>query len=300
MKSSTPMIREIGLNIHVFTVKLIDTIFSIFMILIFAKRTKRIKRQFKKDCIILGNGPSLKEDLFSLEKNISSSVLICVNDFALSELYSRLKPHVYVFLDPFYWQELDVDVPYHLYNLKQRNEVYNRIMRITDWPIIIYAPFEFKYSTLYKESQNDFITFSFFNTIPVQGFKWLINTVLNNGLGLLKSANVITPCLYYAIMSDFKTIYLCGVDHTWINSIVVLEDSIVYMAQTRFYDNESAQYKPFYFVPNDDEPAKLHELLKVYSNVFNNYWILADFAKEKKLQIINLTKKSHIDAFPKK
>jgi hypothetical protein len=101
-------------------------------------------------------------------------------------------------------------------------------------------------------------------------------------------------------MSDFKTIYLCGVDHTWINSIVVLEDSIVYMAQTRFYDNESAQYKPFYFVPNDDEPAKLHELLKVYSNVFNNYWILADFAKEKKLQIINLTKKSHIDAFPKK
>ena len=201
-------------------------------------------------------------------------------------------------MDPGYWESLDVTKTNHLDILQDRDKTFSKILEITDWPMIIYVPFRFKDSSLYKICENKNITFIFFNSFPMQGFKWLINFSLNHRLGLLKAANVVTAALYFAIMSEYKTIYLSGVDHSWINSIVVLEDSKVYMAQSHFYDNDTS-FNPIYLNNKDNESPKLYKLLEIYSNVFKNYWILADFAGRMNCRIINLTKKSHIDAFPK-
>lgn len=292
------MIRKIGLKLLDITINLVYTTFSFFMILIFSKRTKGFVKHINQECVILGNGPSLLEDLKIIENNISDKFIICLNNFALSDYYIKLKPSVYVFLDPYYWETLDANKTNHSSIISERNKLFDCILNKTTWPIIIYTPFEFKKSKLYKECKNEFVEFKFFNSIPVQGFPWFINFCLKYRLGLLKAANVITPSLYYAIMSDFKTIYLSGVDHSWINSIVVLEDSKVYMAQPHFFDN-SLSYDPVFLTPSDLKPTRLHALLEIYANVFKNYWFLADFAIKKNCKIINLTKKSHIDAFPK-
>ncbi len=292
------MIRKIGLKLLDITINLVYTTFSFFMILIFSKKTKGFVKHIDQECVILGNGPSLLEDLKIIENNISDKFIICLNDFALSDYYIKLKPSVYVFLDPYYWETLDVNKINHSSVISVCNKIFKRILNETTWPIIIYTPFEFKKSKLYKECKNEFIEFKFFNSIPVQGFTWFIIFSLKHRLGLLKAANVITPSLYYAIMSDFKTIYLSGVDHTWVNSIVVLEDSKVYMAQPHFYDNDTS-FNPVYLSPEDKESPKLYKLLEIYSNVFKNYWILADFARRKNCRILNLTNKSHIDAFTK-
>ncbi|MEI7983351.1 MAG: hypothetical protein WCI71_17000, partial [Bacteroidota bacterium] len=292
------MIRKIGLKLLDITINLVYTTFSFFMILIFSKKTEGFVKHLNQESVILGNGPSLLEDLKKIENNISDKFIICLNNFALSEYYMKLKPSVYVFNDPFYWSILDATKISHSPVISICDELFERILNETTWPITIYTPFEFKKSKLYIQCANAFIEFKFFNSVPVQGFPWFINFCLKHRLGLLKAANVITPSLYYAIMSNFNTIYLIGVDHSWINSIVVLEDSKVYMAQPHFYDNDTS-FNPVYLSPEDNESPKLYKLLEIYSNVFKNYWILADFARRVNCRIINLTEKSHVDAFPK-
>lgn len=292
------MLRLIGLKLLNISINIVYTVFSFFMILIYSKKTSEIKKHIGQECLILGNGPSLIEDLDKIGDSLSDKFKICLNDFALSDNYIKIKPKVYVFLDPYYWEVPDAKNTNQIPVISQFELLFNRILIETYWPITIYAPFKFKDSKLYMDCKNEFIEFKFFNSVPVQGFTWFINYCLKHRLGLLKAANVITPSIYFAIMSDFKTIYLSGVDHTWINSIVVLEDSKVYMSQPHFFDN-IISYEPVFLKPSDLHPTKLHELLEIYTNVFKNYWILAKFAKQRNCKIINLTNKSLIDAFPK-
>tara|TARA_B110000240_G_C13436534_1_gene426093 strand:- start:16 stop:840 length:825 start_codon:yes stop_codon:yes gene_type:complete len=268
------------------------------MILLFAKKTKKFSENSSQECLILGNGPSLLDDLNRIKNNFTNKTLICVNDFALSQYYLTLQPSVYVFLDPYYWSELDTDRSEHLELFNNRKKLFDRILLDTDWPLKIYVPFAFKKSKLYKDCENKFIKFVFFNSIPIQGFKRFIDFGLNKRLGLLKSSNVLTPAIYYAIFSGFNTVYLSGADHSWLNAISISHDSKLQMAQLHF-DEKKASYKPVYLIPSDSSPAKLHELLYVYSNVFKNYWILSNLAKKRNCRIINLTIDSYIDAFPK-
>lgn len=290
--------RKFGLSLLKLKIDIVNTFFSIFMILLFSKKTNKLSENMSQECLILGNGPSLLEDLVSINNDFTNKIIICVNNFALSDYYLTLKPSVYVFLDPNYWSDLDTDQPHFLEIFNSRKKLFDKILEFTDWPLTIYVPFAFKMSILYKECGNKFIKFIFFNSVPIQGFKWFIHFGLINRLALLKSSNVLTPAIYYAIFSGFKTVYLSGADHSWLNAISVSHDCELQMAQIHF-DEKQVSYKPVYLTPDKSSPVKLHELLYVYSNVFNNYWILSDLAKKRNCKVINLTMDSYIDAFPK-
>lgn len=290
--------RIFGLTLLRFNIKLIHTVFSIFMIILFAKRSKKPVKKQNEECLILGNGPSLVRDLKGSDINLSDKTLICVNFFANSDLYLDLKPSVYVFLDPIFWANSNRHELRDQKVIDICNELFERISSTTTWPLEIYAPHALKKSDLFKKCKNNQITFRFFNSIPSQGFDSFVRFSLQHGLGLLKAANVMIPAIHYAIISGFKTVYLSGVDHSWLNSITVSEDCVLQMAQPHFDDKE-LKYKPLYLLPTDKSPAKLHELLEVYSHVFRNYWILSDLASRNQSRVLNLTNESFIDAFPK-
>lgn len=61
------------------------------------------ERIVKKECVILGNGPSLKKSLENDLDFISNRIVFCVNFFATSDYFEVVKPKFYVFADPGFW-----------------------------------------------------------------------------------------------------------------------------------------------------------------------------------------------------
>ena len=86
--------------------------------------------------LILGTGPSMA-DFLNTSTLLHEVDLICVNDFALSEFYERIKPSYYVLVDPSYWRE-----PSYVNetDLNLRNKLFDRIEKVTNWDITFIIP----------------------------------------------------------------------------------------------------------------------------------------------------------------
>jgi hypothetical protein len=161
-----------------------------------------------------------------------------------------------------------------------------------------YAPFQFKKSDFYLKSENTNIKYIFFNAISIDGFPGFIRYCMSHRLGLPRAPNVMIPSLVFAVNSGYGKIWLTGVDHSWHQEIVVRNDSKVYVDQKHFLDDRSAQ-RPIFLVPGDTEPATMHQLFLVWSNLFKGYELIRDYAVRKGVEIFNLTESSFIDAFKK-
>lgn len=275
-----------------FKINLVHTFFSLGIILFLTKRTKKFRVRKKSSCIILGNGPSLKNNIEQIASQSALCDLICVNDFAESDTYRTIRPDVYVFLDPYYWE--DISEPLRT----RREKLFHTILNVTDWEITVYAPFPMKRTSLFRENKNPKIEFRFFNNVPVQGFRWLLFYALRHGVGLPKAPNVIISALHYAINACYETIFLYGVDHSWHLDLVVKEDSKVYVAQKHFYD-EHVDYELLSLSYTDVKPVTMDEIFLTWSNVFRGYRLMNEYARLQKVKVINRTKNSFIDAFPK-
>ncbi|MCR9633792.1 hypothetical protein NB520_20045, partial [Vibrio antiquarius] len=56
-----------------------------------------------KKCIVLGNGPSIKNDIEVIKKQIGNSDYLAVNHFCENSDFEILKPNKYVLLDEYFW-----------------------------------------------------------------------------------------------------------------------------------------------------------------------------------------------------
>ncbi|OQY00191.1 MAG: hypothetical protein B6I24_00260 [Bacteroidetes bacterium 4572_128] len=88
---------------QIFIENFVLMILSIIKIFIFSKlfiKIKDKKENTNKDCIILGNGPSLNSFLKEKKYFLQNKELFCVNLFPISEFFERLKPRYYVLSAP--------------------------------------------------------------------------------------------------------------------------------------------------------------------------------------------------------
>ena len=91
-------------NIALNSIKTLGTIVKIIILSRFYNILKS-KHQQKKGCVILGNGPSLTKSLNHYENKFESYDLICVNNFAISEFYTKIKPNYYIVAAPILYQD---------------------------------------------------------------------------------------------------------------------------------------------------------------------------------------------------
>ena len=59
----------------------------------------------KTRAIILCNGPSLTKDMQKIQNRSNGADLYCVNSFATTEYFKKLKPSFYVLADPMFWRD---------------------------------------------------------------------------------------------------------------------------------------------------------------------------------------------------
>ncbi len=275
----------------------INTCLSVVKILVWTRwpQKRKIFRPDNSPLYLLGNGPSLNQ---AYEKNkllLCTSHTLCVNNFVLTNLYTEIKPCICVIAAPEYWIE-DVNENYRV----NRERVFDAIIGKTNWPMVFCIPYHAKKHKIIKSlfKKNQYVSFYFYNSTPIEGFKWFTFLMFRLGLGMPRPHNVLIPSIMIAIAAGYKRMHLLGADHSWMKEIFVSDDNKVYLSQKHFYDE--TETKPDTMKMRGKHDRKLFEVLHKFYLTFRNYFIIEDYATKRKVKIYNSTPGSIIDAFEKK
>lgn len=259
-----------------------DIVMSLVKIVILSRCTGRYKKLHTscKELIILGNGPSLRGLLDRHHGFIEGKDLMAVNFFSTSTDYTRLRPNLYLLMDPAFFNDKATC-----------DKVFVPMVERTDWEMTLFIP---TYARKIKGwqtivTQNTHISILYFNPTPVEGPKWFRHLCYNMRLGMPRPRNVLVACCMTALQLPYSNIYLAGADHSWMKEIWVDENNVVQEDRAHFYDKGKTTHVT--------SPHKLHELVGSMAVAFRSYHFVEAYSKSLKKKIINITNGSYIDAF---
>jgi hypothetical protein len=246
-----------------------------------------------KDCYILGNGPSLYQQLKNINTFTNKENIFVVNNFVLTDYYKELKPKYYVFADPCYW-----DDKMHLEEYLKSQEILVKIAKETDWEINIIAPNDAEVLFNKIFSGNKFIKLYFINSYSIEpSFKKVSFYLYSKFYSCPHFQNVLVLTSFIAINIGFKEINLLGAEHSWTENIRVNEYNEVCLEDKHFYDLQP-KLSPWKKV--DGTVYKMGEILSDLSKMFHGYYCINEYAKYKNSVVYNCTPNSYIDVFKRK
>lgn len=276
-------------NLSAFASKTGASLASILKVLILSKGASSSTDDGKgKELVILGNGPSLRHTIDNDLDWLISHDLMAVNFAALSPEFFRLRPKYYILADGHFFNSLHSDS-----NVRKLWETFGKI----SWEMTLLIPSKFKHLVKPLLMHTKGIRLRYFNLTPVEGFKWLNYLLYAAGLGMPRPRNVLIPALMEGIRLGYSKIYVCGADHTWTKTLDVDDENFVISIQPHFYEDNEEEHKR---VRETYKGLRLHDVLGSMVVAFKSYWHVADYAKSRKVEIINATPGSMIDAFPRK
>jgi len=279
--------------------KLVETVIQVLSIILFVKvkYMKNLKKNIdqKDELLILGNGPSLNNEIEFIQKSdLLSKDILCVNSFANSQYYNIIKPRYYLLVDPIFFIDFTTD--------KRLNEVMeellNNLISKTNWHLTLFIPryyFNSKFVDLIGNNTN--ITVVCLNNIPLTGgFDSVKYILFNYSMGNPVWQNVLIAAIFIGIKKKYKKILLIGMDHSWVKYLTVTENNDVILNDKHLNDKGNNNIK---LTDQEGSPKRLHTFLFQVAIMFKEYHTLNDYAKINNVLILNYTKKSFIDAFPK-
>ena len=279
----------------------VETLLTIPKILLLSKLTVRSPHRSTNhsDCVILGNGPSLKDFLANHLSFLDNKAVVCVNNFVRTTAYTSVKPHYYVLAATDFW--LTEEKPGWK---EERHRIFEELASQTTWPMVLLVPAMAQKHSKWKDTikQNSNIQIAYFNNTPVEGLPAFRRFCLNQGLGMPRPHNVLVATLSLTLMMRYQTIYITGADHSWLKEIFVSDDNRVFLSQKHFYDDQlqsdiyTAKARPMYAGATKGE-RKLHEVLQKFYYSFRSYWQLNEYAHSINTRVVNITPHSFIDAF---
>lgn len=241
-----------------------------------------------RELVIMGNGPSLRTTIDKEFDWLVSHDLMAVNFAALSPEFFRLRPKYYILADGHFFNSFATDN-----NVRRLWEVFGKI----SWGMTLLVPSKFRHLVKPLMMHTHGLKLRFFNLTPVEGFKWLSRIIYKSGLGMPRPRNVLIPAIMEGIRMGYKKIYLCGADHSWTKTLDVDDENFVVSIQPHFYqDNEEEHQR----VRETYKGLRLHDVLGSMTTAFRSYWQISDYARDRKVEIINATPGSMIDAFKRK
>ncbi|MBO5749100.1 MAG: hypothetical protein J6R48_08855 [Muribaculaceae bacterium] len=279
------MIKRVADNLSLFTA----SIASLLKVMLLSKRVASSRPVDKsRRVIVLGNGPSLRTTIADHLDFLMSHDRIAVNFAANAPEFFELQPTGYVLADPHFFDGISTD--------PNVAKLWDNI-RSTRWPMTLFLPANRKeFVTEMRLSDIPHLTISYYNLTPVEGCKSLSHRLFNLGLGMPRPRNVLIPSIMLAIREGYGTIYIAGADHSWTRTLWVDEDNRVVSIQPHFYqDNEEEKKR----VATEYHNYPLHQILQSLYIAFRSYFDIADYAKTKGIDILNITPDSFIDAFPR-
>ena len=86
-------------------------------------------------------------------------------------------------------------------------------------------------------------------------------------------------------------------EHSWLESLSVDKNNNILLENKHFYDKKEVKREEFKKWNGDK--YKLHEVLYDFGRMFESYWEIRDYIRDKNIEIINKSPNSFIDAFKK-
>ncbi|MFD1629055.1 6-hydroxymethylpterin diphosphokinase MptE-like protein [Pseudopedobacter beijingensis] len=244
-----------------------------------------------KECIILGNGPSLADSLAEYASILRQYQLIAVNSFALTKEYELLKPDYYVMHDPGLW----------ISENELSSKIYKAITEKTNWPLTLLFPVQAKKSNAIRDLESEKVKIIFYNYTIFKGFKNLKHYFFKKNLAMPQSQNVLVACLFLALNMGTQTIYILGSDHTWHENISVNDQNILCVKDVHYYDEGvEINLRPFKKGLHLDETFKVSEIFEAWTKVFKGYETINEYAETLNAKVYNASKISFIDAFERR
>lgn len=248
-----------------------------------AKRGRADKN--RKALIVLGNGPSLKQNIENDLEILQNNDTLAVNFAANAQEFTLLKPKFYVLADPHFFNNLsDPNVGRLIGNL-------NKI----DWPMTLFVPSSARMSA--ELINNRFIRTERFAFVAAEGFRKFEDFAFDHGLGMPRPRNVLVPAIMSGAWMGYDEIYLLGADHSWMKTLSVSDDNRVVTVQPHFYkedEKEVERIKEVYV------GRKLHEVIESFHIAFKAYHTIERWAASRDIEIYNATPGSMIDAFKRR
>jgi len=283
------------LKIQLFLENIIKSLISILRIILRSKFHSRLNKikELKEEIIVLANGPSFRQSLDKHPGFVNGKPKMVVNLFVLSPEYELLKPEYYVIVDIGFFMEKKIP---------RVKEAVDKMMiafkEKTNWKITLLLPFEAKGSKFHSnlsESNNN-IEYIFFNRTKILGMRFLRHYFYRRNLGMPPPQNVLIGAIMLAINLHYRKIYILGADHSWHESLKVVEGNIMEIEDSHFYDkNEDRRLR--IQDPDSHEEYKIHEFFAILVKAFSSYWQIEEYAKSVNTKIYNASEKTYIDAF---
>jgi hypothetical protein len=278
-------------NFVLFINQIVNTALSILKVVVQSKFGKKLPQAKSLKCIVLANGPSLNQ---SIEKNLTHFIetpLICVNTFAVTDLFVKLKPTYYIMLDPFFWEKKNETVI----------DTFKSLELKTIWQLYLFIPQHAVNEEVFinLKNKNKNIHIVTFNYTVFKGFPIISHWFYRNNLAMPQSLNVTIAALFIGINLGFKEIKLVGADHTWHKNLYMSNENILHNKVTHFYENDSeVKYVPFYKGGHIEKGTqKAHEFFDIWSRTFYAYVLINNYAISRNCNIYNASEISFIDAF---
>jgi hypothetical protein len=247
------------------------------------------------ECIVLGNGPSLKSDYAANPGFFANRRCFCVNSFALTDLFLDTRPSHYVLLDPAYYEAHTSPALVEL-----RTRLFKAIEEKLAWPMTLLLPQQAKaWLSRQPIASHPKLTIAYFNTTPVRGFDGFCHPAFRANLGMPWAGTVVVGAVYAALNLGFKRVFMFGADHTWHENLHLTKDNIVCLKDKHFYDSADPKPSPFYEDPNEEYAFTMTSLFQRLSDIFGGYEYLMGYARYLGADLYNLGSGSFVDAFPR-
>lgn len=241
-----------------------------------------------KSLWVLGNGPSLAAQLQEYLDAFLQHDIMCMNHFASTEYFEKLKPRYYVMVDPDFFGER-YNCP--LQEKKRVKETFENIHKKLTWDMFLIIPVRAK---KYKEfikyvTSNNKIHVRYVSTVKFYGYNWLKKLLLDKQLCSFGATNVLTNSLYSAIHMGYKDILVFGVEHGWHKQLIVTDNNEVAMQNPHFYEKDASYDKL--------DGCNISDIFTSMAEAFKSYMELNEYCITKGGKIRNATPGSFIDAF---
>ena len=258
-------------------------------------KTKKTKRG--ASCVILGNGPSLKEALPKLQHFLKGKKVHCFNDFVASPYFTKIQPSYYTLMDSVFWTK-NVSARFE----KLRSEYFKIMKDKVDWELTLFFPVRSRKENYFSSLPclNPHIKIVYVNTTELYSSDKINFFFYRRNLAMVPMQNVLAASIFTALNLGFKKIYLLGADHSWHESVSISEKNVLYLKNNRFQDEEEKDFAPFFVDPGETTPYKMHNLFRDLSKMFLSYLELERYARSIGAKVYNATGGSYIDAFERK
>ncbi|MCM1163378.1 MAG: hypothetical protein NC339_03930 [Muribaculaceae bacterium] len=239
------------------------------------------KNRGSERLIVMGNGPSLAQNIANDLNTLQTNATMAVNFAANAPEFETIAPDYYLLCDPHFFQRPTTD--------PNVTRLFERMENSVTWPMTLYIPMG-----VTSPVQNPNITVEHFNPVGVEGFDWLTRAAYNAGLGMPRPRNVLIPAIMTGILAGYKEIVILGADHSWTRTLSVSEENVVQSIQPHFYKDNSEEEERVTAVYRN---VKLHEILLSFHLAFRSYHAIENYARKRSVNIVNATPSSFIDAF---